>query len=227
MYIMICDDDAAQVEQIKRFLASRPGYRIAAYCSGADLLANLPEKCDIAILDIKLQDMLGTKIAQKLKAIYPMIDIILISSYPKYVTSAFHIKASQFIIKPIRDRSFLREFDRILSERASRHFRWIITSKGTILSFFPAEIIYIEAYHRHLFIHTEKQTFEICKQLKEARQTLEGYGFILCHQGFLVNAHHIRRINTDSILCSNGDSIPISVRRKKSVLQQYVQFIEI
>ena len=99
MYIMICDDDAAQVEQIKRFLASRPGYRIAAYCSGADLLANLPEKCDIAILDIKLQDMLGTKIAQKLKAIYPMIDIILISSYPKYVTSAFHIKASQFIIK--------------------------------------------------------------------------------------------------------------------------------
>ena len=225
MNIILCDDDAAQVEQITRFLAARPSYRISTYNSGTELLSNLPEKCDIAILDIKLQDTLGTEIAVKLKAIYPMIDIILISAYPKYVTTAFHIEASQFLIKPIHEKNFLQEFDRILSERASKHFRWIITTKGIIYAFFPSEIIYIEAYHRHLFIHTENQTFEICKRLKEAQQVLEGYGFILCHQGFLVNAHHIRRINVDSILCSNGDSIPISSRRKKFFLQQYAQFI--
>lgn len=137
MNIILCDDDAAQVEQITRFLASRPSYRISTYHSGTELLSNLPAKCDIAILDIKLQDTLGTEIAVKLKAIYPMIDIILISAYPKYVTTAFHIEASQFLIKPIHEKNFLQEFDRILSERASKHFRWIITAKGIIYAFFP------------------------------------------------------------------------------------------
>lgn len=227
MHIILCDDDIAQTEQIKCFLAARPDFQISIFHSGTELMSDLPTQCDIAILDIKLQDTLGTKIAAKLKTIYPMIDIILISSYPEYVTAAFHIEASQFLLKPIRKKSFLQEFDRILSERASKHFRWIISTKGTIYAFFPAEIIYIEAYHRHLFIHTKDQTFEVCRPFKEAQQVLAGYGFILCHQGFLVNARHIRRINVDSILCSNGDSIPISSRKKKNFLQQYTQFIAV
>lgn len=115
MNIIICDDDEAQVVQIERFLSTRNGYTIFSFHSGKELLSSLPQSCDIAILDIKLQDTLGTKIAEKLQAIYPEIDIILISSYPKYVTNAFHIKVSQFLVKPINKKTFLSEFDYILA----------------------------------------------------------------------------------------------------------------
>ena len=99
MNIIICDDDHAQAEQIELYLSERSEYEIATYHSGAELMAHLPPKCDIAILDIKLQDTLGTTLAMQLKKLYPMVDIILISAYPQYVTAAFHIEASQFLMK--------------------------------------------------------------------------------------------------------------------------------
>ena len=104
---------------------------------------------------------MGTTLAMQLKKLYPMVDIILISAYPQYVTAAFHIEASQFLMKPIYEKTFLKEFDRILAQRASRHFRWIITGKGTMYSFFPAEIVFIESYHQHLSIHTQQRTTKI------------------------------------------------------------------
>ena len=101
MNIIICDDDRIQVKQIEQFLSAREGYTIFSFHSGAELLQYGPPACEIAILDVKLQDTLGTRLAETLRERYPEIDIIFISSYPQYVTSAFHVKASQFLIKPI------------------------------------------------------------------------------------------------------------------------------
>ena len=101
MNIIICDDDKIQVKQIEQFLSVREGYTIFSFHSGAELLQYGPPACEIAILDVKLRDTLGTRLAETLRKRYPEIDIIFISSYPQYVTSAFHVKASQFLIKPI------------------------------------------------------------------------------------------------------------------------------
>ena len=168
---------------------------------------------------------LGTRLAETLRKRYPEIDIIFISSYPQYVTSAFHVKASQFLIKPINRKTFLAEFDYILAERGSRHFRWVVSNKSSIYSLLPSEILYVEAYHRHLFIHTAKQKITICGKLKDVCEKLEGYGFVLCHQGFLVNTRYIERIDGDTIYLTGGDSVPISSRKRKGFIEQYSQII--
>lgn len=225
MNIIICDDDEAQVAQIERFLSSRCGYTIFSFHSGEEVLHNCPQTCDIAILDIQLQDTLGTKLAEKLRKLYPEIDIILISSFPQYVTNAFHIKVSQFLIKPINQKTFLSEFDHILAERGSRHFRWIVSNKTSIYSLYPSEILYVEAYHRHLFIHTAKQKITVCGRLKDICEKLERYGFILCHQGFLVNSQYIERIESDTIILDNGERVPISSRKRRMFIERYTRII--
>ena len=91
MNIIICDDDRIQVKQIEQFLSAREGYTIFAFHSGAELLQYGPPTCEIAILDVKLQDTLGTRLAETLRERYPEIDIIFISSYPQYVLSLIHI----------------------------------------------------------------------------------------------------------------------------------------
>lgn len=225
MNIIICDDDKIQVKQIEQFLSVREGYTIFSFHSGAELLQYGPPTCEIAILDVKLQDTLGTRLAETLRERYPEIDIIFISSYPQYVTSAFHVKASQFLIKPINRKTFLAEFDYILAERGSRHFRWVVSNKSSIYSLLPSEILYVEAYHRHLFIHTAKQKITICGKLKDVCEKLEGYGFVLCHQGFLVNTRYIERIDGDTIYLTGDDSVPISSRKRKGFIEQYSQII--
>ena len=225
MNIIICDDDEIQVTQIQQFLSSRTGYSIFLFHSGEELLHQLPPSCDIAILDIKLQDTLGTKLAEQLQTIYPEIDIVFISAYPRYVTTAFRMKASQFLVKPINENTFLSEFDYILAQRCSQHYRWIVSNKTSIHALFPDEIVFIEAYHRHLFIHTKTQTIDICGSLKDACKELECYGFILCHQGFLVNAKYIHHIKGDTITLSTGDRIPISYHKRKDFVERYTKII--
>ena len=225
MNIIICDDDKRQVTQIQQFLSSRNGYTIFTFHSGEELLNELPQSCDIAILDIKLQDTLGTKLAEKLQTIYPEIDVIFISAYPKYVTSAFRIKASQFLVKPINKDTFLSEFDYILAQRRSQHYRWIVTNKNSIHALSPDEIAFVEAYHRHLFIHTPTQSIDICGSLKDACKELECYGFVLCHQGFLINIKYIHQIKGDTIILSTGDHIPISYRKRKDFIKYYTKII--
>ena len=135
------------------------------------------------------------------------------------------MKASQFLIKPINRKTFLAEFDYILAERGSRRFRWVVSNKSSIYSLLPSEILYVEAYHRHLFIHTAKHKITICGKLKDVCEKLEGYGFVLCHQGFLVNTRYIERIDGDTIYLTGGDSVPISSRKRKGFIEQYSQII--
>lgn len=227
MHLIICDDDPVQVEQLVQLLAKRPGYEIAAFYSGSELLKNLPPYCDIAILDVKLQDALGTTLTKKLKEVYPTVDVILISAFPQYVTAAFHVRASQFLMKPLSEQSFLQEFDHILADRASQHFRWIVSNKSSVYALLPKEILFIEAYHRHLFIHTETgdDPIDIFGKLQDAHRTLAAYGFALCHQGFLINLRHIRQITANNLICTGGHTVPISGRKRKAFLEQYAQFI--
>ena len=101
----------------------------------------------------------------------------------------------------------------------------MVSNKSSIYSLLPSEILYVEAYHRHLFIHTAKQKITICGKLKDVCEKLEGYGFVLCHQGFLVNTRYIERIDGDTIYLTGGDSVPISSRKRKGFIEQYSQII--
>lgn len=224
MNIIICDDDAAQVEQLRRFLSARNA-AVSAFRSGGEVLRGLPDVCDIAILEMKLPDMRGTQLALQLRRHYPDIDVILISSCPQYVTSAFRIHASQFLLKPIDREIFLAELDYILAQRRSRHYRWVVSNKTSIHALSPAEITFVEAYHRHLFIHTTAQTIDVCGKLNDACRELEGYGFLPCHQGFLVNMKYIHHIEGDSVLLSTGEHIPISSRKRRAFIERYTKFI--
>jgi DNA-binding LytR/AlgR family response regulator len=223
--IIICDDDPCQVDEVSALLSARKGYTLYPFPSGTEVLENLPEHCDIAILDIRLKDMLGIELAAKLQKIYPSVDIIYISSFPQYVTAAIRQRASQFLIKPINEKTFFREFDFILSKRASSRFHWVLTTKDTVYSLLPAEIVYIEAYHRHLYIHTNSAVIDVCRKLSDAAQTLEAYGFCQCHQDFLVNLDRIKQIDRDQLICSNGKVIPVSGRKRRNFLLNYAQFL--
>ena len=64
-----------------------------------------------------------------------------------------------------------------------------------------------------------------CGKLKDVCEKLEGYGFVLCHQGFLVNTRYIERIDGDTIYLTGGDSVPISSRKRKGFIEQYSQII--
>ena len=91
------------------------------------------------------------------------------------------------------------------------------------LHFLPVtEIIYLKSNKNYTHIVCKNQKVLLStKTIKYHEEKLPSILFFRIHHGFLINLHHLTSIKkqSDLIACmSNGDSIPISARKKKDVL---------
>lgn len=227
MKIAICDDSLAQRNELEAFLSARE-YEINTFESGTQLLNSLGEKTkyDIVFLDIQLTDILGTAIAKKILQISPNTDVVFISAYPQYVTEAFGLHVSQFLLKPLTKTAFLKELDRLLERRAKEKVCWYVPVKNGIYKFSPSDIIYIESYQRHLKIQTHESSFDVVGKLSDVEKIFYPYDYRRCHQGFLVNLRYIKRIQADTLICKPNFVVPISVRKRAEFLREYSRYIQ-
>lgn len=227
MHFAICEDSPAQAAEICTYLEEIPGSQISVFDHGQAFLdAVIAEtKFDIILLDIELPDMLGTAIAKALKDYLPHADVAFVSAYPQYVTEAFALRVSQFFQKPLNRHIFMHEIQRIMRIRATESQFWCVRNKKCIYRLHPSDIVYVEAYHRHLMIQTVQERIEIIGKMSDAVKELEQYGFCLCHQGYLVNMKFVASIGKDEITCTTGHKVLLSVRKKSTFLKAYNHFL--
>lgn len=227
MHFAICEDSPAQAAEICTYLEEIPGSQISVFDHGQAFLdAVIAEtKFDIILLDIELPDMLGTAIAKALKDYLPHADVAFVSAYPQYVTEAFALRVSQFFQKPLNRHIFMHEIQRIMRIRATESQFWCVRNKKCIYRLHPSDIVYVEAYHRHLMIQTVQERIEIIGKMSDAVKELEQYGFCLCHQGYLVNMKFVASIGKDEVTCTTGHKVLLSVRKKSTFLKAYNHFL--
>lgn len=228
MKIAVCDDSQAQLAQLRLYLSERSGFQLEEFHSGRALLQSIRtgSRFEIVLLDIRLTDTLGTALAQELTGLLPQADIVFISAYPQYVTDAFRLRAAQYFLKPLEKERFLREFDHLIARRAQLRACWGVHGRYGMQYFAPAQIVYIEAYHRHLKIHTAESTADVVGKLSEAQSALAPYGFARSHQGYLVGLRWVREIGAKEILCTQGSRVPISTRKRTAFLEACARFAE-
>ena len=58
-------------------------------------------RVDVAFLDVRMQEMSGISLAQRLQEIQPEINIIFVTGYDEYALEAIHLHASGYITKPV------------------------------------------------------------------------------------------------------------------------------
>lgn len=227
MHFAICEDSPAQAAEICTYLEEVPGSQISVFDHGQAFLDAViaGTKFDIILLDIELPDMLGTAIAKALKDYLPHADVAFVSAYPQYVTEAFALRVSQFFQKPLNRHIFMHEIQRIMRIRATESQFWCVRNKKCIYRLHPSDIVYVEAYHRHLMIQTVQERIEIIGKMSDAVKELEQYGFCLCHQGYLVNMKFVASIGKDEVTCTTGHKVLLSVRKKSTFLKAYNHFL--
>ena len=75
-------------------------------------------------------------------------------------------------------------------------------------------ILYIESNLRKITVHTEKEDYFCYRRLDEIEEELKGYGFIRCHQSYLVSAKKVTAYTNSHIYISDV-RIPISARYRE------------
>lgn len=227
MRIAVCEDDLACMTKLKCLFEQNTGYHADYFTTGREFLQEIEEDAyyDIILLDIRLPDTLGTKMASRLKKKLPGADIVFISSFPEYVTEAFTLQVSQFLLKPLNEQLLMVELERIVRRRKKENSVWCVNSHDVLYRLMTQDIIYVESYYRHLCIQMTGQRLEISGKIADARKALNPNIFYLCHQGFLVNMNYIRKIEQKELVCAPDFRVPISYRRRSAFLKAYSEFM--
>lgn len=232
LYVGICDDDSEIQDEIIRLLKHYPQSRMQkifkpiCFSSGKEILA-YEGQLDLLYLDIELGDGLGINLVPALRAKYPEVTIVFISTYSKYFIYSHRLHVFQFLTKPFDQKIFYEELHRFILRYQRKHAFYSVIIQERKLTFPISEILYLEAALRHLMIyHCRLGRLEKVGQISQEEQKLEQYGFIRCHRGYLVNARHIKKISGLELTLSNPVNqeeikLAISKQRRIQVERQY------
>ena len=235
MNVAICDDDTTIHDIVKSYIEEfniKNGIfdvRINAFSSGEALLkfylTDIQKPLDIIFMDIEMNELNGIDTIRKLQLQYNNLIIIFITGHTKYAPETFRVGAFQLIDKPISKADFFSDYSRAINTYKEFHKEIFFTWQGVKTVVEYKDIYYIEAYNRHLFIHTETKIYEFIGKLSDYEKTLCLSGFVRTHQSFIVNMKYIKSINIADILLENNATVYMSKHKRKDVLTEFNKYI--
>lgn len=115
--ILVVDDDEMIVHFFKMIL-EETGYKVLEAYTGEEAINQAAsKKIDLAILDYKLSDMTGDRIALKLKEINDEVKVVFVTGYSEARDKILRSNLSKHVIvKPIMDDELIETVELALNE---------------------------------------------------------------------------------------------------------------
>ncbi len=240
---ILVDDMPQAIEVLKADLSEKcPDVNIIGTADSVVSAAKLLRKQqpDLLFLDI----MLGDGTSFDLLEIFPDISskIIFVTAYEEHAIKAFRFSAIDYLLKPInpsdlekavnRAKQTLSQVDSkeridILKETIkdpdSLPKRISLSTQEKIAVVEIDDIVRCESDGNNtMFNFKNGEKLFVTRTLKHFDQMLSDHTFIRTHQSHLINTQYIQEyIRKDGgyIKMKNGDRIPVSVRKKSTVIE--------
>ena len=203
MKIIAADDESLQLNKLERAIGKAlPTAEIIAFSDSTELLKWIERgssaDVDVAFLDIEMGAVSGIRIAKRLQAVNPKINIVFVTGFLEYATDAFELRASGYVSKPVTEEKIKAEIENLRypmpKPQSSRRICvqcfgfFDVTADGVSLNFKREKTKELFAYliDRHGAICTpreicsalwEEEKMDYLRQLtKDLRETLKALG---------------------------------------------------
>ena len=115
MIAIAVDDEELMLHALERAISKSPDIeRVIKFSSCEDALNYVKENpIDVAFLDINMRGMGGMALAKNITSIRPNCKIVFCTGYEEYAVSAFKLRASGYLLKPISAEDIQGEIDNI------------------------------------------------------------------------------------------------------------------
>ncbi len=219
------------VEYINKFFACNPkaatlSPSIVTYQNGEEFLADFSEhRFHFVILDIYRN---GMNIARKICDIDKDCKIIICTTSKDNILDGYQIHAVGYLIKPISDNyiSLYNAIEYVISCLNLDEAKLDVKIKTGNQSVRLKEICYIDCLKRTAIIHFKKFNLPIGNKYKEIQTLLlRDSRFLECYRNIILNMDYITSFLENDILLQTNETIPISRRKKKQVLDTYMKYV--
>jgi two-component system LytT family response regulator len=216
MRVLIVDDEPLARSALEQALCGRND--IEALDSAVDAIQALDmmqkEKYDVVLLDIRMPELSGIELADRLnKRNRPVPAIIFVTAHDQHAVAAFENHAVDYVLKPFsNDRIHAAlnvAFRRTENERAARLLKILphletflanqsskiaIKSKGRILFIDPSEVVIIRAEGNYALLEKQSGSYLLRESISTLAEKLKPHGFIRIHRSMVVNTSFVEEI---------------------------------
>lgn len=236
MKILLCEDELVFAEhlskEVQTYFAKYEEKAEVTVCRCGKEFEKEMEKAeqkgityDLMFMDIHLGDLDGMDLIREYrKSEQGKTPVIFVSSMEDRVLDGYDVNAFSFLYKRNYRDKLSATLDRFRKEYGENTRITIQNTEGiSILSL--QEICYVEADGRKTRVHTDKSAIGDDRGILNFMKDLQGTNFLEVYKCIFVNVERISRVDSDSILLDYGETIPVSRRKRKAVLEAVMKNI--
>lgn len=224
MDIAIIEDEASCCKQLESLLESwsiehNIMISISCYETGIGLLSDNFQKYKLIFLDIDMPEISGMETAKELRQNGYNSYIIFVTAHNEYVYEGYHVRALDYILKPITPKALENCLNPVLHELESSTY--ILRTATSIEKIPYSSIIAFATQGHYIEIITKQYTYRQKISLKVLKQLLPE-DFIQCHRTLIVNINHVVKLSGNNLYLTNQTVYPISKQYMESIQNAFI-----
>ncbi len=226
--IAVCDDSSSDIASVVKHLKRLEQelsiqMEIAVFQSAESLLVAYPQHADMLILDVQMGKMSGIELARTIRRQDKTVSIIFMSNYLQYAVEGYSVNAFRYLLKPLNQTQFDYEVrDLLVSLERDKQKTILLKTRSAQYAASPQDILYIETLpKKHLRFHFQNDHMDIPGLIGTWETWLASQEFFRAHNAYLINLSYVRKIDGDCVIITNGETLPVSRRRKKELCDAF------
>ncbi len=247
MRVLIVDDEPLARRRLVQLLAARPDIQIAGEAEGGREAVRLVEllRPDVLLLDIEMPAVDGFAVLKALPREHSPA-IIFVTAFQDHAVQAFELRATDFVVKPVRAERLDQALDQarsdldarragerlaFLQERLAELERRALAASdpglwvqiGSEKRRLPlTEIRWLEAERDFVRIHMNGQAHLVSAMLGEMEKALDQQAFVRIHRSTIVRKDKVRavvrgRFSAPMVELNDGHRLPVGRKYRDSV----------
>jgi two-component system, LytTR family, response regulator len=228
MKILLVDDEPLALGRLEHLLKHQPGIELVGSCADGEqaLAQSIHAQPDLVLLDIKMPGQSGFEVADALRQLDHIPEIVFVTAFDHYAIQAFEAHALDYLLKPvekdrlldsiqlaetrIRERDSSARSDELgviikdLREALGDHQRdenkralWV-KEKGRMVRIKNADIEWIEAERDYIRLHIGQRSHLMRNTMNAISHSLISEKFVRVHRSAIVNVDFVEQFHLSS-----------------------------
>lgn len=225
---IVVDDNELDRLTIKSYLSHFPEIEVVGiYPSPKEALEAISvTNPDIVFLDVDMPDMTGLELRKQILNI-PVC--IFTTDYADYAVDSFELETLDYLLKPYSLERFTKTINRIkeyleIKEKAAEfetqqeENEFFIKEGNRKIKITIDEVLYLNAMQNYTVIVTNMKKYYVLSSLTSFLANNHHFSsFMRIHRSFAVNPKHLQEINSQTVILSNDDELPVGRSYKKNI----------